>query len=421
MKETEQMILAAALENEDALIEIEHHIKLEDFSEQFHRDIYKAMLSHFEQGKHLSTFELMRELRPNVTQSEELNNIAMTGAMGNLDYWVEQLKEQANKRHITALVNELRERYKKSTSQELFTFLEDRLYQLTATNDTDELLEPAQLATEAVEILAERFNKETGTIDGIHLGINELAWATDGAKPGDLFLLAAKTGHGKTAVALNMARYAAIIRKEPTLYLNTEMSKKQIIKRFAGMLSGIDIYDIWYNRINDEQKKQVIDAMSKIYESKLYPYYCPNLSKSKLISTVRKYKRQKGVKLVILDYIGRMDKLNETYTEWQVLEDTVKTCKQLAQNEECAFVVLVQLNEDGSLQAAKRMKNECDVFLKFSELDEDTLNSLSNNYTGMFNHGLTIDKNRDGEAGKIIPLNFVKNKQIISEPERVMR
>jgi len=255
--------------------------------------------------------------------------------------------------------------------------------------------------------------------DGIHLGINELVRKTSGAKPGDLILLAAKTGQGKTAVALNMARRVAIVDKIPTLYLNTEMSKEQIAMRLAGMMSGIDIYDIRYGNIEDEGHRHIVNQAGQIYNSKLFVYNCPNLTKAKLISTVRKYQRQQGIKLVILDYIGRMDKLHPDLKEWQVLEDMVKTCKILAQNENLAMLVLVQLNDDGTLQAAKRMKNECDLFLKFFELEEKTIATLQHKYIGQISHALAIDKNRDGEAGKMIPVYFSKENQIIVERERI--
>ncbi len=422
MIETEKRILSAVLDNENSLVEAVDQIKQDDFSNPFHQHIYKSLVNGYENGRHLSYFELVREMRSDLKKAEELKNIAMMGGTDNLGYWIEKLKDFSKKRKLKQILQKSMNDLANISSSELAMRLENELYHLTAHDEVEELLTPEEMSNYAVEFITRKGEKEQEQLDGIHLGINGLAWATGGAKPGDLLLLAAKTGHGKTAMALNMVRRAAILDKVPTLYLNTEMSKEQIILRLSGMLGAADINDIRYGRLDKQTRSKVVnDVGEQLLKSKLFPYYCPNLTKAKLVSTVKKFQRQQGVKLVVVDYIGRMEKIHPDLKEWQVLEDTIKTCKILAQNEDLAFLVLVQLNDDGTLQAAKRMKNECDVFIKFYELDSTkkegrlVIDALGRKWDGIISHAITIDKNRDGEAGITIPVNFVKNKQIISE------
>ena len=103
-----------------------------------------------------------------------------------------------------------------------------------------------------------------------------------------------------------------------------------------------------------------------------------------------------------------------------VLEQIVKTQKMLAQNLNIAVMCLVQLNEDGSLQGARRMKNECDLMLKLIPISEEEIqeNPELKKYKDP-NYYLYIDKNRDGIAGVYLPICFDKTRQSMKDAERI--
>lgn len=155
-------------------------------------------------------------------------------------------------------------------------------------------------------------------------------------------------------------------------------------------------------------------------ESGFYSYPCPNLTPEKTISIARKFKAQKNIDIMIVDYVGRMDKIDPKLQEWQILEQIVKTQKLLAQNLNIAVMCLVQLNPDGSLQGAKRMKNECDLMLKLSPISKNELeeNEELRKYLNP-NYYIFIDKNRDGRSGVSIPINFDMQRQILKDAERI--
>lgn len=203
------------------------------------------------------------------------------------------------------------------------------------------------------------------------------------------------------------------------LYLNTEMSRQQIALRWASILAGIDHDLIRKGDITETELSKVLNAYSRLRVSGFYSYPCPNLTPEKTISLARKFKAQKNIEMMIIDYIGRMDKMDPRLAEWQLLEQIVKTQKILAQNLGIAVICLVQLNPDGSLQGAKRMKNECDLMLKLSPLDPEDLETDENlkKYHNP-NYALYIEKNRDGVSGKRIPIVFDLQKQIMKDADR---
>jgi replicative DNA helicase len=267
-------------------------------------------------------------------------------------------------------------------------------------------------------------------LEGVTTGIKKLDLLTLGYKPGDLIILGAQTGHGKTAFALQTSMSVSVEAKQPMLYINTEMRREQIAYRWGSIISQLPMQQIRTGSLSNEQLHHVLNSFS-ILGKEFLTSYMPNLTPNKLQSLARKAKLQYNIQFLILDYVGRMEKRDPKYQEWQVLEDIVKSCKILAQNLEIAVMVLVQLNEDGTLQGAKRMKNECDVMLKLIPIcenlnDEEELREAQGKYERKtksqyepFNYKLWIDKSRDSKAGLSIPLVFDMERQQIREAQEV--
>jgi len=213
----------------------------------------------------------------------------------------------------------------------------------------------------------------------------------------------------------------AVQNKNNILYLNTEMSRNQIALRWGSILSGIEHERVRSGELNESELSRIFNAYSLLRESGFYSYPCPNLTPEKTISIARKFKAQKNIAMLIIDYVGRMDKYDPKLQEWQMLEQIVKTQKILAQNLKIVVMCLVQLNPDGSLQGAKRMKNECDLMLKLSPISKEELeeNEELKKYDTMPNYMIYIDKNRDGQSGIHIPILFDLQRQTMRDVKRV--
>jgi replicative DNA helicase len=276
----------------------------------------------------------------------------------------------------------------------------------TTTEQIDTGAELAKLGREAIE---ERMAHK-GELHGISTGIRKLNRLTNGWKDGDLILLTAESGKGKTAFAQNFIASGCFMHQAGTLYANSEMSKKQVIMRFASMVSGVDADRIKYGEISEEEKQKIFGNMEIIEKAPFYHYPCPSLNLNKLVSMIRKLHVQKGIKLVVLDYIGRMDTSKDT-KEWEALSQICKVLKTIAQELEIAVIVLAQLTEDGALQAAKRMRNEADILIKLLPMSEDEkVEALSQGFKIRPDYFVFLDKNRDGQGEVKIPVKFDKSK-----------
>jgi replicative DNA helicase len=435
--ESERRVLSAILHSEDACIEAYNLLLASDFYSPRHATVFELACSLFERETNPTVVELLKEghslgVFTNPRDIEELKYIVEHYIEDeNVGYWIQRVKQKSKLRYFEAFLRKTHQLITEEQNddvEEILMTAEEELSKLTALEIDDRIDTPADIANLGYDEVERRFlrykeikelHKGVIPLDGLPTGFDNLNHITLGYKAGDLIILGAQTGHGKTSFALHTARAVAVDNKKNILYLNTEMSREQIALRWGSILSGIEHDRVRSGDINETELSVILNGYSQLRESGFYSYPCPNLTPEKTISIARKFKVQKNIDMMIVDYIGRMDKVDPKLQEWQILEQIVKTQKMLAQNLKIVVMCLVQLNPDGSLQGAKRMKNECDLMLKLSPIPKEELeeNEELRKYLDP-NYYIYIDKNRDGRSGVRIPINFDLQKQIMKDAER---
>lgn len=445
--ESERRILSAMLYSENACAEAIDRLTEGDFSIPLHQTIFNLATSIYGKSVRPTLVEVAKEGHSTglfgANEIDELRYVAQQYIDDeNIGYWIDKVKIKTKIRAMDSVLRKYKimlDEAPDSQAEEILIDANDDFSSLLLDDTSEEIDEPddiAKIGYEEVERRMERYRKHKNEnpyapppLDGVPTGIPTLDAITLGFKPGDLIILGAKTGDGKTSFALNISNSVAVATsiaatgaQQPVLYINTEMSKQQIALRWGSILSGVEHDKIRNGAITNEELSIIFNAYGQLSESKFYPAYIPNLTPIKLQNLARKAKIKKDIKLIILDYVGRMDTKDPQRQEWQVLYDIVKTQKQLAQNLQVACLVLIQLNDDNSIQGAKRMKNESDIMLKLSPVTPAQVREIENEKGYMyenFNYQLYIDKNRDGAAGNAIPIFFEKRTQRIMQAVRM--
>ena len=435
--ESEYRVLSSMLHSEEACIEAYDQLSISDFYSPHNGNVFAMICNLYERDLRPTYVELLKEghslgVLTSPADIEQLKYIALQYIDDqNIKYWIKRVKDKSRLRRYEDF---LRISYQSLAEQkdvdveQVLMEAEEKLTNLTALEIDDHVDSPSEMAALGYDEVERRFlrykeikelHKGVLPLDGLTTGFNTLDNITLGYKPGDLIILGAQTGHGKTAFALHTARAIAVEQQKNILYLNTEMSRQQIALRWGSILSSIEHDRIRKGDINESELSIILNAYSRLRESGFYSYPCPNLTPEKSISIARKFKVQHNIEMMIVDYVGRMEKFDPRQPEWQVLEQIVKTQKMLAQNLNIAVMVLVQLNPDGTLQGARRMKNECDLMLKLAPIPKEELeeNPDLKNFRNP-NYYLIIEKNRDGISGKGIPIVFDQQRQTMKDAER---
>lgn len=415
--ESERSILAAMLASEDSMIESCNTMQTDDFYEPRHiamfdilsglyeKDIKPTYLQMIKEGVKQGTFATIED------REYAKQTIGFHVSTVSLPYWFKNVKDKSRLRALRTMLMRLAEEIKQPALDvdQLIQDASRDISELT-TATTEQIDTGEELVSIGMRVIEERMAHK-GELSGISTGINKLNRLTSGWKPGDLILLTAESGKGKTAFAQNFIASGCFIHEHPTLYINSEMSREQVILRFASMVSNIEADKIKFGEITEEEKQQISDNMDIIRTSPFYHYPSPSLNINKVVSMIHKLHVQKGIKLVVLDYIGRMDRVSKDAKEWEELFQICKTLKTIAQELNISVIVLAQLNDDGALQAAKRMRNECDILIKLIPMTNDEqVEALSKGYKVAADYFVFLDKNRDGQGEVNIPVKFEKNK-----------
>lgn len=438
-RESEYHVLAAMLDNDEACLEAYTRLNKDDFYIPLHSVVFSLITSLYERDIQPSFIELLKEGRLlGYFESENDRNALQYISeqiidSENIDYWIKNVKNKATLRKLDKFIRLMNQKISNPTEQEnaegILYYAEEELTNMTAFDTGDAVDSPQEVADLCYDEIERRYlryqeiakqNNGVIPLDGLPTGFDSLNNLTLGFKQGDLVIIGAQTGHGKTAFALNLANEISVKHKTPILYLNTEMSRQQIALRWGSILTGIEHERIRSGEISQAELSQCFNACAKLGESGFYAFPCPNLTPEKTISITRKYKVQKHIEMLIIDYVGRMDKMDPKLQEWQILEQIVKTQKILAQNLKIVVICLVQLNPDGTLQGAKRMKNECDLMLKIAPIPQQELeeNQELQKYETTPNYSIFIEKNRDGQSGIRIPILFDQQRQVMHDAKR---
>lgn len=380
--EIEENVIAGMMNDEMAFYDGVGEIDADFFTKQENVEIYELMK--------------YRTNAPSVKQLElDVSDVKTKSAIRSIDrlhtnysdfrHSLDSLKEIYKKRHLYYNINKLTNRFESATTDEL---LEDFTREITSINiggNEDEIIG----AEEFGEYLQKRFETVVDNPDeakgvpfsvtddnGNTKGLPSLDGVLNGAQGGDLIMVAAKTGVGKTAFAINLARIFSIYQNYTGYYMNTEMSKHEMGARLASALASVDSTEIETGRFEGTEheitrkKDQVEVAHGWIAESGFITSVLPHLPfyKAKGLANQTKLKYGK-LDYVIVDYVGRMQSGTHANT-WDELYEITRNLKTLAVELDIPIIMLAQRNQAGDVEGAKKMMNECDAVLYFEPIDK---------------------------------------------------
>lgn len=392
-------------------------LTVDDFDPGVNQAIYLTLKELYEKGVKIDQAVVLKELYKKIPMDVITYLASLDVEPSNYQYWIDDVKKQSKIKELKKTLHIVADMIRDDKDPDnIIAYMEENITAKLPSGDS-RIISPKKQAEINVQRMKERLANPK-EITGISTGFDRLDRIISGINPGDLVVIAAQTGRGKSALALNIARHVGIKNKLTTVYLNTEMSEEQVSDRLCAMLTGIDYYNIRVGALDATQQDKVLSAYEKIGEGRLYitdAFY--DLDLSKTMSIARKFKVQQDLKLLILDYIGRLDiGWDKRYpNEYQALEQAAKKMKGLAQQLKIGVIMLAQLNEEEELAGSKRIENECDIYLRLLEVKNNDKEVYDYPQGFEPDHWLHVRKNRSGVSNIKIGLNFVKNKMILGE------
>ncbi len=416
--DSEMAVLGAILRSADAIHEVTDIIDRDTFYADKHRVIFETMIELNSRGEPIDLISTSARL-------SEKNLLEKVGGRTYLGELVASISPASNIRHYAEIVK------RKYTHRRLIKAAED-IGELgyDESRDTDEILDLAEkqifdisnssnvarfvplgsTLDEAWERL-EKLHQSKDELRGVPSGFREMDNMLSGFQKSDLIILAARPSMGKTALALDIARQAAVNHNIPVGIFSLEMSSQQLVDR---MLSADSMVNAWKLRTgklsieNDFEKLR--NSIDRLAKAPIYIDDQPGNNILKMRSVARKLKIEKGLGMIVVDYLQL---ITPTHTRGsdnvvQQITEISRALKQLARELEVPVIALSQLSRDvekrggdgrpklSDLRDSGSIEQDADVVMFIHREDKYRENSDKQNIAQIH-----IDKHRNGPVGSI--------------------
>ena len=275
---------------------------------------------------------------------------------------------------------------------------------LTVEASKEEVQSSKSVVGRFIDSTQERFARR-GQLSGITSGFWRLDQMTDGFQLGELAIIAARPSIGKTAIAIAIARAAAVDHRVPTLFISLEMSDESIVRRMVSTIGSIPMQDIKTGDLKEGGMKAMSGATAKVAGSPIHFVSGSGVSGIATITAViRRAVRKWGVKLVLVDYLQKIHGSKAAEKKTYEIAEVSGRLKAVASDTKTAVVALAQLNRENEKDKGRvpRLTDLADS----GQIERDAdlvllLNRERNQPNG--EAMIAIAKQRDGECG-IVPL-----------------
>ncbi len=412
--ESEQSILGSIILDKDAIITVAETIVPGDFYKEAHKIIYESMLSLNSNNEPIDLITLIEELRKeghldNVGGISYLTSLStIVPTTSNVKYYANIVKEKSVMRQLIKASNEIINLgYDASTDvQEILDKAEKNIFDISQEKASDDI-QPINLVLQDTFDMIEKLCTEKSDVTGITTGFTDLNKKINGLQRTDLILLAARPAMGKTAFSLNLVQNAALKGDASVAVFSLEMSKEQLVQRMLSAQSNVELSKIKTGTLGESDWPRIIDAMAVLSEANIFIDDTPGIKISEIRSKCRRLKIEKGLDLILIDYLQLMEGEGKNENRQQEIAKISRSLKILAKELDCPVIALSQLSRSPELRKDHRpilsdlresgsIEQDADIVM-FLYRDEYYHDDSEKKNIGE----VIVAKNRHGETGNV--------------------
>lgn len=359
--EAEQSVIGSMLLDREAIMTVAQMLTRDDFYNPMYGLLFEIMTELFNEGKPADILTVQNRLKekdapPESYELKYFNElIGSVPTSANVRFYAEIVKNEAVKRRTIkvteAIANDCY--LGKKGTDEILADTEKQIFELVQRRgggDTEDIRSIVLKAIENIENAA----KNRGAVTGVATGFYDLDYKTAGLQRADLILVAARPSMGKTAFVLNIAEYVALRSKVTTAIFSLEMSRTQLVNRILAMNSKVDSQAIRTGDLKDDDWAKLMESARLTGESPLIIDDTPGISIQELRSKCRKFKLEKNLGLVIIDYLQLMSGGKKSESRQQEISEISRSLKALAREIDCPVIALSQLSRAVEQREDKR-------------------------------------------------------------------
>lgn len=351
--EIEKSVLASALIDETVLDTLMELGKEEYFYSRQNRLIFEAMLTLVKVSGTVDAILLAEQLRKmdkleTVGGETYLAELLTTVAtMANINQYMEILKDKLTLRTLIHESAEISDNCFQSdaAARQVVDLAEQRIFAIADSNIKNKPHKIKELLAEAF-IQLESMSK-SGGITGLQTGFSKLDELTTGLHPGELIIIAARPGMGKTAFVLSLAANMGIRNNEnkPVIIFSLEMPKEQLVQRMMCSEGEVDMQRLRGGKIDKKEQSKLQEAAGRLFKSRLYIDDSAGANAMEIRAKCRRIKAQEGeLGCIVIDYLQLMGSVEKTNSRQEEVSLISRTLKEIAKELSVPVIALSQLS-----------------------------------------------------------------------------
>ena len=422
----EEAVLGAMMLEKDALTEVIEILQPAVFYKEAHQVIFAAIQRLFANTEPVDILTVTDALRKSgeLEQAGGPYYITMltnrVASAANIEYHAHIILQKYIQRELIRISSDvIKDAYEDTTDVfDLLDKAESHLFQISENSLRRTSRTMQSLVKEAIqEIAAGR--KHEGHLKGVGSGFSELDRVTGGWQKSDLVILASRPGMGKTALALTMARNAAVDFKKPVAVFSLEMSAVQLVTRLISSETGINAEKLKKGNLDDVEWQHLHAKITSLIDAPILIDDTPALTIFELRAKSRRLKAQHNIELIILDYLQLMQGGAEHKgNREQEISSISRSLKALSKELDVPIIALSQLSREvekrggtkkpilSDLRESGSIEQDADmvIFIYRPEYYKIEQDEKGESTTGLAE--ISIAKNRSGST-KDIQLRFI--------------
>ncbi len=415
--EAEESVLGALMIDKDAIVKVADLLAPGDFYKPIHNQIYEAALYLFEKNQPVDILSVTNRLK-------EINLLQETGGAAYLTSLIEKVPTASHINHYAGIVKEkkvLRDLISASAeigeaafSQQgdvelLLDSIEQKIFSISQHSTQQKfvlLKDELQAAYERIE----RLHQASGGLRGVGSGFPGLDNYLSGFQGSDLIILGARPSLGKTALALDIARYAAVKEKVPVGIFSLEMAREQVIDRLIAAESQVPLWKLRTGRLSDDLEFEMIQAgLDVLHNAPIFIDDTPSPTVLQMKSMARRLQMEHGLGLIVIDYLQLVQPRTHSENLVQQVTEISRSLKALSRELNVPVLALSQLSRSvdkreikvprlSDLRESGSLEQDSDVVLFIYRQDRDKLNPDPQEQNTA---EIIIAKHRNGPLGSV--------------------
>lgn len=413
--EAERSVLGACLLDKEAIFKIADLLQPTDFYENRHCDIFEAVVALFQNHKPIDV----------ITVSDYLENRQLLEKVGGPTYIAQLSFECPSSANVFQYANIVKSksvlRNLLRCGQEITSFAFETEKELT------EVLEKSEKSLFGVtqtfvkknfvhirDVLNKRYDEfcelhdstDKSKMRGTSYGFSNLDYYTQGLKPGELIIIAARPSMGKSAFALNIVQHFAAKEKKIVGFFSLEMPKEQLVDRLFSSFLQVDAYKLQKGLLDDRDFERMGEAMQELSDAQIFFDDTGGLTSAELKSKARRLQMESGLDMIVIDYLQLMSG-NNPLNRVQEISEISRSLKMLAQELQVPVIALSQLSRSveqrpnkepqlSDLRESGSIEQDADLVLMLYRESYYEPDTERKNLADIF-----IKKNRNGPVGQI--------------------